>query len=106
MSYSDEEELRIAGLSEDDPFWDNFLCIDCKVSTLFTNEYYMVNINLWLTANPKKGGMLCISCLEGRVGRELHSGDFTSAPINFMGPFSELLTLRLAAPVPAITSSL
>lgn len=101
MTYSDEEELRIAALDEDDPFWDNFLCIDCKVSTLFTNEYYMVKDNLWSAANPHENGMLCVSCLEGRIGRELHSGDFTSAPVNSMGPFSELLTLRFAAPVPA-----
>ena len=101
MSYSDEEEIRITSLSEDDEFWDDFLCLDCKVSTLFTNEYYMVNDSLWTAANPLDNGMLCVSCLEGRIGRELHSGDFIDAPVNFMGPFSELLTLRFKSPVPA-----
>ena len=42
----------------------------------------MVHDALWLKANPTDSGMLCIGCLEVRLGRTLTSEDFTDAPIN------------------------
>lgn len=58
-----------------------FKCLDCKTSTL-QNEYYMVHDAIWLKANPDRKGMLCIGCLETRLGRTLNPSDFTAAPIN------------------------
>jgi hypothetical protein len=61
------------------------VCLDCRDATTFTKgneEYYMVHNALWLTANPQINGMLCIGCLETRIGRTLTSDDFTDAPVN------------------------
>lgn len=75
-----------------------FECAACSINTLHIDEYYMVTDEIWLTAWPDKRGMLCIGCLEDRLGRQLTSDDFTDAPIN-QGyfPYSERLAQRLAA---------
>ena len=59
-----------------------FDCMDCGVDTKEINEYYSVTDEVWLKANPGDFGMLCISCLENRLGRPLTGSDFTGAPIN------------------------
>lgn len=75
-----------------------FECAACSIDTLHINEYYMVTDEVWEAAWPKRYGMLCIGCLENRLGRELTAEDFTDAPIN-RGYFkySERLAARLAA---------
>lgn len=67
-----------------------FKCLDCGVCTMhipdgkyFYTEYYMVHGALWEEA--KVGGdegMLCIGCLESRLGRELNAADFSNVPLN------------------------
>jgi hypothetical protein len=48
-----------------------------------THEYYMVHDHVWLqTGLQKNDGMLCISCLENRIGRTLNSKDFTDVVLN------------------------
>lgn len=59
-----------------------FLCLDCHVSTERAQEYYMVQDDVWLSAVPDGEGMLCIKCLEDRLGRPLNRNDFTDAPVN------------------------
>lgn len=73
-----------------------FDCKDCSLDT--TSEYYAVNSSLWKIANPEIDGMLCIGCLEYRLGQKLIASDFTDAPINFMyiDRKSERLKNRLA----------
>lgn len=62
-----------------------FACIDCAACTNCNGEYYMVNDEVWLEANPKGRGMLCIGCLEDRLGRLLTKDDFNGdAPVNSM----------------------
>ena len=61
-----------------------FGCIDCGVCTNCNGEYYMVYDEVWEAANPKRKGMLCIGCLETRLGRLLTKDDFTDAPVNDM----------------------
>ena len=65
-------------------------CADCAVDTLITvlkghgdarAEFYMVHDHVWEFAGLDSS-CLCIGCLEARLGRQLHSGDFTSAPVN------------------------
>jgi len=75
-----------------------FDCLDCGVNTADTHEYYMVKNKVWRKAHPEDEGMLCISCLETRLGRVLRHKDFTDAPINdTVGgwPQSDRLVLRL-----------
>jgi hypothetical protein len=77
---------------------NGFICKDCKIDTLEINEYYMVTGPVWEAACPEYRGMLCIGCLENRLGRELTASDFTDAPINHgWGEYSERLAARLAA---------
>ena len=60
----------------------NFACLDCGVDTARIDEYYIVTSQVWLSANPVKAGMLCIGCLEGRLGRNLTPEDFIDCPLN------------------------
>jgi hypothetical protein len=74
-----------------------FDCVDCGRNTGQIQEYYMVNDRLWdKTAGKDKDKMLCIGCLEKRLGRKLTPADFTDAPVNggFM-PQSARLRERL-----------
>ena len=64
------------------PSHKNFICIDCKKDTW--NEYYMIHTNTWKKAHPKSKGMLCIKCLENRLGRKLTSKDFNKVPLNLI----------------------
>ena len=74
-------------------------CLDCKTDTYEIGEYYMVHHDLWETANPKIKGMLCIGCLERRLGRELDYTDFTWSPLNLGNLFigSDRLRARMDA---------
>lgn len=72
---------------------EDFDCFECGLNTM--NEYYMVKNSLW----DKYGiiyGMLCVLCLEDRMGRRLKPKDFVNFPINHgvIGT-SELLLKRL-----------
>ncbi len=73
-------------------------CKDCGIDTYLGSEnYYMVTPEIWneyglggsrwvvrgeaWTAD-KKSGMLCIGCLEERMGRKLRLTDVPDWPIN------------------------
>ena len=57
-------------------------CLGCKLNLLRAEEYYMVHDHIWEYVNPKIDGMLCIGCVESRLGRRLCPHDFTDAPVN------------------------
>lgn len=59
----------------------SFACQDCPQDTL-GGDYYMVHNELWDRVHPSGDGMLCLPCLEKRVGRRLRLSDFTDAPVN------------------------
>lgn len=59
-----------------------FRCMDCAACTNCDYEYYMVTDEVWLGANPKDHGMLCVGCLEQRRGKLLTKDDFTDCPLN------------------------
>lgn len=75
----------------------SFLCVDCSVHTLYLGEYYMLKDSVWSLAQLDKG-MLCISCFENRIQRQLIASDFTDYPINSskIYPKSSLILARLA----------
>lgn len=75
-----------------------FACVDCSVCTHEIDEYYMVHDHLWEKAGMTFG-MLCIGCLETRLGRRLNSRDFPRYPVNHGSMFqrSERLKSRLGA---------
>lgn len=72
-------------------------CATCDVNVMKIGEYYMVTNDLWKRYGVGRG-MLCIGCLEERLGRELTSVDFTDVPINDQGnpDNSERLKIRLS----------
>ena len=61
----------------------------------------MVKRAVWQHALALGRGMLCIGCLERRLGRTLTASDFIDAPINNLRPprwkISDRLRDRLAA---------
>lgn len=63
-----------------------FRCMDCGVCTNCNGEYYMVHDEIWYSAITvmDRGHMLCIGCLEQRLGKLLTKDDFTDAPVNSM----------------------
>jgi len=67
----------------DDEDFEAFVCLDCGVNTMFTEEYYMLTGEVWKEAVPDLVGMLCINCVELRLGRQLWPEDFMDIPINY-----------------------
>ncbi len=60
----------------------NWFCLDCSKDTF--NEYYGVHNHLWRQAvdRSQRHGMLCLSCLERRLGRHLQPEDFKLLPVD------------------------
>jgi hypothetical protein len=85
-------QYQLAGLHEwisnlGDPE-RGFACLDCGVNTS-VGDYYSLHDDVWQRAYPEGAdpddeGMLCIPCVERRLGRRLNALDFTDAPINFV----------------------
>jgi len=77
-------------MTEPKPLVD-FSCEDCASDY---DEYYMVQNDIWKVYGAGKG-MLCIGCLEKRIGRKLRRQDFIDLPINEIN--AETQSLRLQA---------
>lgn len=80
--------------------YEAFNCWDCTVNTLEIDEYYMVDDELWRSATDELDTpmdiMLCIGCLESRLGGKLVASDFPELPINRgFFPYSTRLLNRL-----------
>lgn len=86
-------------------FYDShWHCLDCGVNTGPTEEYFMLRHELWrrLVSRRDRGGMLCLRCVELRLGRGLCRADFLPVPANEQqARLCEGLAKRLAAQVPA-----
>jgi hypothetical protein len=59
-----------------------WLCLDCCVDTGKANEHYFINTDLWMKVVGSIVGMLCVGCLETRIGRQLNKSDFPDVTIN------------------------
>lgn len=71
--------------------WD---CVDCSQNTSY--EHYFATNEVWMKqAGMGEAGMLCVGCLERRIGRRLEPTDFTDAHIN--NPKTHPMTMRLRA---------
>ena len=73
-----------------------FACEDCLRLTF--DEYYVVQHDIWAQAGMDKG-MLCIGCLEKRIGRQLIAADFLPCLANTLESWkrSPRLLMRLSA---------
>jgi hypothetical protein len=67
-------------------------CLDCGVDTIKAGEHYMVRDEAWPIGGLE--GMLCIGCLERRIGRRLVPADFTYCVLNCRGRGSVCLQSR------------
>jgi ribosomal protein L34E len=56
------------------------LCGDCDVDIHSICEYYIVRDEV--SPMHPDGGVLCVCCLEGRIGRSLTPDDFTDCYVN------------------------
>jgi hypothetical protein len=84
-------------------------CADCGLGTIRAGEWYMVKNAVWeqAWAGRRKSWhgrvpgqeILCIACLEQRLGRTLMAYDFTDAEVNDVGKnnISERMRNRLMA---------
>ena len=53
--------------------------LDCGLDTIKAGHYYMVADHVWAASGLLgDGGMLCLDCLQRRLGRELVLQDFTT----------------------------
>jgi hypothetical protein len=66
-------------------------CADCGIGTIRLGEWYMVRDDVWEQAWCRRRKswqvlpgqeVLCIGCLEKRLGRTLMACDFIDAPVN------------------------
>ena len=76
--------------------YELFMCWDCAACTNCEYEYYMVHDDLWEAATEDcyPDVMLCIGCLEARLGQLLTKDDFTDAPLNSMNLITGSTRLR------------
>lgn len=73
-----------------------FLCDDCGVDTSQRGikEWYMIDEGTWdMVANADN--ILCIGCLEKRLGFRLSPWHFQGYPVNFMEAHSARLDARI-----------
>jgi hypothetical protein len=79
----------------------DMICVDCGTDTDEIKEFFHVRDNVWAAATAEKEvppyKVLCVGCLERRLGRQLNSSDFTDARVNKFGDHSDRLKDRLAA---------
>ena len=59
-----------------------FLCMDCSVDTGKIGEHYMLNDKVWVQVHNSPKGMLCVGCIEVRLGRKLTPADFNDSYLN------------------------
>jgi len=59
-----------------------WICLDCSQDTGRMNEHYFIQTETWLSVVGSKIGMLCVGCLESRLGRKLLPKDFPDVTIN------------------------
>ena len=82
-------------------------CCDCGLGCNVAGEWYAVRDTVWELAwrgrrkwwhHLPGQTVLCIGCLEKRLGRTLCASDFTDAPVNFPdGDISDRMRQRLTA---------
>jgi hypothetical protein len=90
-------------------YWQSRYCADCRVDVGKIGEWYMVKDDIFEQAWPEYSAVpyghaiLCVGCLERRLGRTLTRHDFTDALVNDIfgdyKDFSDRLLNRLVAPM-------
>ena len=68
----------------------HWACKDCRKDTwVDLKDYYMVTDEIWNKYGIKeKRGMLCVKCLEKRLGHKLGIKEITFCPLNLDNPYT------------------
>ena len=67
----------------------HWACVDCKKDTWANvKDYYMVEDKIWDKYGSGLRTMLCIQCLEKRIGHKLGIKEITFCPLNFDNPYT------------------
>ena len=54
-----------------------YQCDKCKADMMLTNEFsYHLKDKIWMQANKKRKGVLCLKCIQLNLGRKLQADDF------------------------------
>jgi hypothetical protein len=61
---------------------NKFKCLDCLVDTGRLGEHFFLKNEVWFKVHTSDKGMICIGCIEARLGRKLVPEDFTDAYVN------------------------
>jgi hypothetical protein len=59
-----------------------FLCLDCGLDTGQALEHYMLLDAVWALAGLGRESMLCVGCVEARLGCRLERSDFAPVKTN------------------------
>lgn len=66
-------------------------CLSCRNDTRY--EHFFLKDEIWFKVHNSKSGMMCINCIEIRLGRKLNKSDFTDCYINKLDYGSKSLVL-------------
>jgi len=68
---------------------DNWLCADCGKDTFIDpKDFYMIRFELWDIIGVG-GGMLCMDCIEKRVGHALTKNEILPCPLTeYINPYT------------------
>jgi hypothetical protein len=71
-------------------------CIDCDKEIFWDSpDYYMVDDLIWAdTGLEPHGGLLCLNCLETRIGRQITVDDLSDAMVNDLTEIKSFLRTR------------
>lgn len=58
------------------------MCLDCGIDTSKAHELYMLVDGTWKLTGLGPVGMLCVTCVEVRIGRMLTPSDFNDSYLN------------------------
>ena len=75
---------------------ENRMCWDCGHDTFLLGEWFMLFNDIWWQAIGLDARiyMLCVGCVEERLGRKLNGNDFSRFGLNYSPDFKRSLRLR------------
>ena len=78
---------------------EDMACYDCGHDCAYMGERFMLHDDVWWSLLDRgeaytAGAMLCVGCVEQRLGRRLTSSDFLPCPLNHGGGYARSLRLR------------
>ena len=67
---------------------EHWKCFDCSKDTLLNvKDYYMITNELWIKYGVENN-MLCMNCIEKRLGHKLRKEDLTDCSLNYFNPYT------------------